>query len=161
MGILQERWFINGQETTSAVWDGNRTTVELQWTCLGHQAHSQTFEIAAYVAPPVTGEPAPGGPVPGEPAPAEPVPGEPASPGLADLITGLGIGLIGLGGVAGLGGLLGLGIPLIKAITAAPAAVAAAVPPMQVPAAPVHPRTRSGNTLSTLPPPSPASWIPR
>jgi len=166
VGILQERWFINGQETNSVAWDGNRTTVELQWTCLGHQAHSQTFEIAAYQPPPVTaepvpGEPAPGGPVPGEPVPGEPAsPGSPAGPGLADLVTGLGIGLIGLGGVAGLGGLLGLGIPILKAITAGPAAVAPVTPPAQVPAAPAYPYAQAPATPTNTPAPKPGKLDP-
>jgi hypothetical protein len=127
MSIIQERWFINGQEASSEVWDGNRTTVELQWTCPNHQAHSQTFEIAAYQPPPASAEP-----VPGEPA----SPGSPAGPGLADLFTGLGIGLLGLGGLTGLAGSLALGIPIVKAITAGPAVAAPVTPPAQAPATP-------------------------
>lgn len=132
VGIIQERWFINDQETNSAAWDGNHTTVELQWTCLGHQAHSQTFEIAAYVPPTLPAAPDPNLPAAGEPG----SPASPAGPGLGDLANGLGLGLIGIGGLAGLAGLLGLGIPIVKAITA-PAMVAATAPAQPV-AVPVH-----------------------
>ena len=58
-GIIQERWFFNGKESTSIVWDGKPVTVELQWTCLDHSGFSRTFSIAAYQEPPaavVTGQ---------------------------------------------------------------------------------------------------------
>ncbi len=51
-GIIQERWFFNGKESTSIVWDGNSVTVELQWTCLDHSGFSKSFSIAAYQEPP-------------------------------------------------------------------------------------------------------------
>ena len=134
VSILGERWFFNGQDANSVVWDGNKVTVELQWTCLGHQAHSQTFEIVAYQPPPASVEP-----VAGQPDTGQPASGGPASPGSGGLVNVFGGLLVGLGGVAGLGGVLGLGIPLIKALTAAPAAAAAATPPAQAPAAPANP----------------------
>jgi hypothetical protein len=129
VSIIGERWFFNGQDANSVAWDGNPVTVELQWTCLGHQAHSQTFEIAAYQPPPP-----PAGEAPNQPASGEPASPGPGSGGLVNVLGGL---LVGLGGVAGLGGLLGLGIPLIKVLTAAPAAVAVAVP-AHAPAVPVN-----------------------
>jgi hypothetical protein len=143
VNILGERWFFNGQDANSVVWDGNKVTVELQWTCLGNQAHSQTFEIAAYQPPPASVEPSSG----------QPASDGPASPGSAGLLTGLGIVLAGLGGVAGLGGILGLGIPLIKALTAGPGAVATVTPPTQAPATPVY----SQAPATPVNPPAPRS----
>ena len=139
--VLGERWFFNGQDGNSVVWDGNPVTVELQWTCLGHQAHTQTFEIAAYVAPPPPAGQDPNQPASGQPDTGQPPSGEPANPGSGGLVNVLGGLLVGLGGVAGLGGILGLGIPLVKALTAAPSAVAAVAPfapPAQAPAVPVY-----------------------
>jgi hypothetical protein len=56
VGIIQERWYINGKETTSAVWDGKSATIEHQWTCLDNSPNSKTFKIAAYQAAPAPGE---------------------------------------------------------------------------------------------------------
>jgi len=43
VSIIQDRWFFNGKEGTSIVWDGKPLTVELQWTCLDHSASSATY----------------------------------------------------------------------------------------------------------------------
>jgi hypothetical protein len=141
VNIIGERWFFNGQDANSVVWDGNKVTVELQWTCLGHQAHSQTFEIPAYEAPPPPAGQDPNQPASGEPSSGQPPSGGPASPGSGFLGKVFGGLLVGLGGVAGLGGLLGLGIPLVKTLTAGLAAVAVVTPPAQAPAAPSNPST--------------------
>ena len=47
-GIIQERWFFNGKEGSSIVWDGNPVSVEHQYTCLNHSGYSKTYSIAAY-----------------------------------------------------------------------------------------------------------------
>ena len=134
VNIIGERWFFNGQDGNSVVWDGNPVTVELQWTCLGHQAHSQTFEIAAYQPlPPPAGQD-PNAPVPVAPVPGQPAdPGSTTGPGLVGLFNGLGLVLVGLGGVAGVGGAIGLGIPLVKTITAGPAVPKPVTPRAQAP----------------------------
>jgi hypothetical protein len=124
---------------------------------MGHQAHTQTFEIGAYVAPPPASVvPATVVPVNGQPDSGQPDAGGTGSPGSGGLVNVLGGLLVGLGGVAGLGGLLGLGIPLIKALTAAPAVVAAApfAPPVQ--AVPVN----SQGPVNT-PAPKPTKLDPR
>jgi hypothetical protein len=51
VNIIQERWYINGVNTTSMIWDGKEMTVELQWTCLDHTGYSKTIIIPAYVEP--------------------------------------------------------------------------------------------------------------
>lgn len=62
VGIIQERWFFNGKEGTSTIWDGKPLSVELQWTCLDHSASSATYTIPAYVegAPVTTTNTSPG-----------------------------------------------------------------------------------------------------
>lgn len=42
---IGEAYFINGIQTPSAVWDGKETTIELQYTCPGHQGHITTLTI--------------------------------------------------------------------------------------------------------------------
>lgn len=49
-GVIQERWFLNGVNTSSIVWDGGAVTVELQYTCLDRSAGSRTYTIAAFGA---------------------------------------------------------------------------------------------------------------
>jgi hypothetical protein len=41
-------WYINGQQTSSITWDGKETTLELQYTCPDHSAHTQNYTVAAY-----------------------------------------------------------------------------------------------------------------
>jgi len=53
VGIIQERWFLNGVNTNSIVWDGQQVQVELQYTCLDHKGHSVNFTISPYQAQPV------------------------------------------------------------------------------------------------------------
>ena len=48
VGIIQERWFLNGVNTSSVIWDGQQVQVELQYTCLDHSGNSMTFTIPAY-----------------------------------------------------------------------------------------------------------------
>lgn len=50
-GIIQERWYFNGTQGASIIWDGNPVQVELQWTCLDHSGHSKVFVIPAYQEP--------------------------------------------------------------------------------------------------------------
>lgn len=140
VGIIQERWYINGKETTSAIWDGKSVAVEHQWTCLDHTPHSQTHTIAAYQsAPPPPGQagasPTAGGseivdsPVPGL-GNAGQVPG-PAS--LPQAVTGVVLpGLIAIG-VSILGGVLG-SAPKPPVV---PPAGAAPLPPALPPVLPI------------------------
>jgi hypothetical protein len=44
---IGEAWFINGQNASSVVWDGRETTIELQYTCPGHQGYSLTIILPA------------------------------------------------------------------------------------------------------------------
>jgi hypothetical protein len=102
VGIIQERWFINGQETSSASWNGQRTVVELQYTCLDHSAGTITLEIPAYQEPPA-GQP-PAGQAPGqEQAPSQPPAKQPAGSGLLTTVIGLGVAGIGALGLTSLG----------------------------------------------------------
>ena len=105
-GILGHAWLINGVLTPSTVWDGQETTVELQYTCLNHRGYTKTVVIPAYSGPPAV---PPGGEAafPGqENAPAEPppesqppvpVPGLPAGLPAAASVIGIAIGLAGAG----------------------------------------------------------------
>lgn len=47
-GIIQERWYFNGKQGASIIWDGSPVQVELQWTCLDNSGHVQEFLIPAY-----------------------------------------------------------------------------------------------------------------
>ena len=44
---IGEAYFINGIQTPSVVWDGQETTIELQYTCPGHQGHIATVTVPA------------------------------------------------------------------------------------------------------------------
>jgi len=83
VGIIQERWFINDINTSSAAWDGKQVTVELQYTCLDNKGYSRTYTIPAYQESPAglpTGQAAGGGTTPapsGGPAGSGPRPGRP------------------------------------------------------------------------------------
>jgi hypothetical protein len=46
--VIQDRWFLNGVNTPSIVWDGGLVTAELQYTCLDSSAGTRTFTIAAF-----------------------------------------------------------------------------------------------------------------
>jgi hypothetical protein len=135
VGVIQERWYINGQETNSLTWDGKQTTVELQWTCLDHKGYSQIFEIPAYqaVQPPGQSD--------------NQAPTTPAIPNSGDIFSGLGILLIGLGGVAGLGGAIGLGGSIIHTLTTGSTPAAAVTPPAQPAPLPANPPTRTPGKL--------------
>ncbi len=61
VGIIQERWFLNGVNTTSIVWDGKQVQVELQYTCLDHVGYSRSYTIPAYQAIPLPPSGLPGG----------------------------------------------------------------------------------------------------
>ena len=121
--VIQDRWFFNGQESTSIVWDGKPVTVELQWTCLDHSGHSKTFTIPAYqgeAAAPLTQ------PQTGQPAEtsqeAQPKRPKTVAPwGIAAIISSI-VGLVGAASV-------GIGYALKKK----PAAPAPPAPPAQSP----------------------------
>lgn len=114
VGIIQERWYLNGENTSSIVWDGNPVQVELQWTCLDHTGFSQTYTIPTYQEQPV--------------APAADVPAKPSgmTPGAMAIV----IGSI----IAGVGG--GAWLTIAKLAHAAPKASVPPPPPAQPPALP-------------------------
>ncbi|MHC1781353.1 MAG: hypothetical protein AB9891_01095 [Anaerolineaceae bacterium] len=124
VGIIQERWYINGQETSSATWNGQRTVVELQYTCLDHKGASITMEIPAYQQPPAA---PPGAQPPPDQAPIQPQPpDQPSSkqPGSSSLLTTvIGAGVLGVGAL-GLTALATFWITRILRIGAAPRAAA-------------------------------------
>ncbi len=47
--VIQSRWFLNGVNTTSIVWDGGPVTAELQYTCLDHAGASRAYMIEAFL----------------------------------------------------------------------------------------------------------------
>jgi hypothetical protein len=51
---IGEAFLINGKLTPSAVWDGGETTIELQYTCPGHQGHVATLTLPAAGSPTLT-----------------------------------------------------------------------------------------------------------
>jgi hypothetical protein len=126
-GVIQDRWFFNGKESTSIVWDGKPVTVELQWTCLDHSGFSTTFTIPAYQEPA-----APAGGAPDSAKPVEPSGG---SDSQADPkgITPTGTAVI-VGGVLGIIGAIGVGIRFI--LKGKPPVPPAVTPPPAPPPAP-------------------------
>ena len=44
---IGEAYFINGIQTPSVIWDGQEMTIELQYTCPGHQGHITTITVPA------------------------------------------------------------------------------------------------------------------
>jgi hypothetical protein len=121
VGIIQERWYINGVETTSEVWDGNQTAVVHQYTCLDNIGFENTYEIPAYAPPAATEPPVmqPPDQPPEQPSPGEPGGQPPSLPGgltPEDLATGVGAILIGLGGLLGIGGVIGGGAAVVSTI---------------------------------------------
>jgi hypothetical protein len=111
VGIIQDRWYMNGVETNSASWNGQRTVIELQYTCLDHKGGTVTYEIPAYQQPPPGQPPAdqsqiqsPADPSQNQPQPQD-QPSAPSSNGLLVITTFLGLGALGAGflGVVGLG----------------------------------------------------------
>jgi hypothetical protein len=97
VGIIQERWFLNGVNTNSIIWDGTQVQVELQWTCLDHTGNSRTFIIPAYQEQPAI---PPAAAQPPESAPPN-IPGGvvPAAIGVGAIIIG-GLGAAGVAGIA-------------------------------------------------------------
>jgi|GEM_PF-3861503 len=61
-GPVQMVWSINGQEGSSAVWDGQAAAIGLQLSCQGH-AYQLSASVPAYVAPTATPLPKPGAPL--------------------------------------------------------------------------------------------------
>ena len=51
---IGEAYFINGLQTPSVVWDGQETTIELQYTCPGHQGYIAMLIIPAVGNPTFT-----------------------------------------------------------------------------------------------------------
>ncbi|MBP8997099.1 MAG: hypothetical protein KBG10_02300 [Anaerolineaceae bacterium] len=49
--VLNERWTINDQETDALVWNGEETTILLEWTCPDDEEYSTSFVIPAYAGP--------------------------------------------------------------------------------------------------------------
>ena len=148
VGIIQERWYINGQETTSAIWDGKKVKLELNWTCPDHNGYFRTFEIPAYQTPPDSQ-------VPGQPA--APPPALPGNLNPADVVDGLGKAIIAIGGIIGIGGAIGVGGAVINSVIAgAPAAGAPAVTPPHAPQPP-----DSSPPIIEPPQPPPTSEPPR
>ncbi len=132
VGIIQERWFLNGVNTTSIVWDGKSVTVEHQYTCLDEIGYSRTYIIPDYQGFPV------------EPIdPDAEVPTFPGNLTPQDIAKVAGAILIALGGLLGIGGAaVGVG----GAILGAPPAVPPAVPqpPAGQPPAPEPPGAPGG-----------------
>ncbi len=160
-GIIQERWFFNGKESTSIVWDGNPVSVELQYTCLNHAGYSKTYSIAAYQEPsaPTGGEPDSN--KPGEvPSSSE----NPENQNDPKMLTPLGVAvLIGgvVGGLAVLGGVgIGVGL-LLKPKPPVPGTTSPASPPPTA-ASPnyVPPRPQVPNTPPRSPVPNTPSRPP-
>lgn len=48
---IGEAFLINGKLTPFVVWDGSETTIELQYTCPGHQGHIATLTLPAAGSP--------------------------------------------------------------------------------------------------------------
>jgi len=120
VGIIQERWFLNGINTTSITWDGQPVQVELQYTCLDHSAGSISSTIPAYQEPPA-------GPPPDGPSPAT---GPTGSTG--------GIGPLGIAAIAGAAVTVvaGAGVSLGHALKSANKTPPASKPPARVPPSP-------------------------
>ena len=53
--VIGSAWFINGKQSSSVVWDGKETALELQYTCADHSGHSRTYIIPAYQGAAVSG----------------------------------------------------------------------------------------------------------
>ncbi len=123
VGIIQERWFFNGKETTSTVWDGKEVAVELQWTCLDHSAFSRNYTISAYGGDPATS-------ATGVVANNLELPGKGNENSETPLVTPLGIGVI-ISGIVGLLGIASVGIGYV--IKNKPAGKGADVEPPTVP----------------------------
>lgn len=184
-GVIQERWFFNGVNTTSIVWDGKKVDVELQWTCLSdNKGYSKNFTIAAYQGasePPAGNPPASNPPVENPPAanPPESQPGsgggtqppESAPGGLGPLGivigAGIAIGVAGVAGVAGIAIIKGiLGRPPVPATPPAPSpqtpAPQPSSPPLQPPEPPKPPAPQPQPPQTPKPeaPPAPKPSTP-
>jgi len=147
VGIIQERWFLNGTNTTSITWDGQPVQVELQYTCLDHSGGSITYTIPAYQAPP--GNPPSDSPASGSSQPgSQPDKAGGISPvGIAAIITAI-LGVVAAAGV-GIGQVLKNG-PKTPPPSAPPAR--APLPPAS--AAPAQAaRPPAANPPKAVPPP--------
>ncbi len=51
---IGEAFLINGKSTSSEIWDGLETTIELQYTCPGHQGHIASITVPAVGNPTIT-----------------------------------------------------------------------------------------------------------
>lgn len=109
--VLNESWTINDQKTDTLVWNGEETTVILEWTCPDNKEYSTTFVIPAYDGPALptdTPEPTPTATALPQPTqeettavPAGSDEGKNAQGGLSSLvIVGIAIGAAGLAGLA-------------------------------------------------------------
>lgn len=137
VGNVQERWYFNGKETTSIVWDGKKVTVQLQWSCPNNFGDYRTYEIPAYQAAPPAQPPAP---------PSGKSPSSSSSTTPADIVIGIGVIIvIGVGGLIGIGGAVVVGGAVIKSITRG------APPALPKPSSP-SPKPQA----SVVPPPQPS-----
>jgi hypothetical protein len=156
VGVIQDRWFFNGKDSNSIVWDGKQVQVELQWTCLDHSANSRTYIIPAYQDQPA----APSGgllqPVGGDN-------GKGLSPvGVAAVVGGI----IAIAGAAGIGYVIKNqpkappappppAVPVPPAGVTPPAVPTPVQPPPPPPAPPTPPAPPSIPTPDDIPPPEP------
>jgi len=122
VGIIQERWFLNGVNTSSMIWDGQPVQVELQYTCLDHSGSSITYSIPAYLEQPAS------------------LPPDPQAPGSSQPAKLGGPGLLGIAAIIGgiLSGLAAIGVAVGYAIHTRTKASAPPVPPVRVPLPPAN-----------------------
>jgi hypothetical protein len=148
VGIIQERWFLNGVNTTSIVWDGKVVNVELQYTCLDNMGYSRTYTIPAYQAIPA--------PDTSQPSPPS------GNPGAVGIAIGIGSIIIGIAGVTGVAGIaisqVIKGLPGSSPVQPPPTPTPPieGAPPVQPPPTPTPP---SESAPPVQPPPAPTPPI--
>lgn len=140
VGIIQERWFLNGVNTTSIVWDGKQVKVELQYTCLDHIGYSREFTIPAYQVIP--------GPDTTQPSPPS------GLPGAVEIAIGIGAIIIGIAGVTGVAGIAISQVIQGQPITPPAQPPTAPAPPIQV-APPAQPPIAPAPPIQVAPPVQP------
>lgn len=142
VGVIQDRWFFNGKDSNSIVWDGKQVQVELQWTCLDHSANTRTFIIPAYQEQPAAPS--------GEKQPFAADNGKGLSPiGVAAVVGGI----IAIAGAAGIG-------YVIKNQPKSPPAPPPSAPPPVAPPSPVGVTPPAVQPPPPPPPPPPAPPAP-
>lgn len=142
VGVIQDRWYFNGKDSNSIVWDGKQVQVELQWTCLDHSANTRTYIIPAYQVQPA----APSGGL----QPSAGDNGKGMSPlGVAAVVGGI-VTIIGAAGV-GIGYVIKnqLNPPPVPPISSTPSVIPASPADVTPPAVPIPPSPGT-------PPPLPA-----